>query len=137
MATIETRRNNDGTTTYRAKVRLKGFPIQSATFVRKTDAKGWTQQTETAIKQGRYFITAEAKRHTVAELIDLYLTNLSKSNPKRFADVKRLLEWWKDEIGVYLLSDVTKALIVQQRDKLLNTKSKYLENAHLQPSIGI
>jgi integrase len=41
--------------------------------------------------------------------------------------VKRLLEWWKDEIGVYLLSDLTKALIVQQRDKLLNTKSKYLE----------
>jgi hypothetical protein len=32
MATIETRRNNDGTTTYRAKVRLKGCPIQSATL---------------------------------------------------------------------------------------------------------
>ena len=68
MATIEIRQNADGTTHYRAKVRLKGFPPQSATFARKTDAKNWAKQTEIEIKQGRYFKTAEAKKHTVKEL---------------------------------------------------------------------
>jgi integrase len=123
MATIETRKNNDGTTTYRVKVRLKGFPTQSATFSRKTDAKEWAKQTETEIRQGRYFKTAEAKKHTVHKLITRYLDDVKKKNPKRYGDVKGLLKWWDDQLGVYILSDITKALIIEKRDKLLSTTS--------------
>jgi len=127
MATIETRHNEDGTVGYRAKVRLKGFPSQSATFERKTDAKEWAKQTETNMRQGRHFKTAEAKKHTVGELIDRYLREIEKKNPKRFVDVKTLLGWWKEEMGVYLLSDVSRALITEQRDKLLSTKGRNVE----------
>ena len=35
---IEERIGSDGQVSYRAKVRVKGFPAQSATFVRLTDA---------------------------------------------------------------------------------------------------
>lgn len=93
MATIETRRNEDGTIGYRAKVRLKGFPSQSATFERKTDAKEWAKQTEANMRQGRHFKTAEAKKHTIADFIDRYLREIEKKNPKRFVDVKPLLGW--------------------------------------------
>jgi len=127
MATIETRSNADGTTGYRAKVRLKGFPTESATFERKTDAKEWAKQTETSMRQGRHFKTAEAKKHTFADFIDRYLRELEKKNPKRCVDVKSLLEWWKGEIGVYILSDVSRSLIIDQRDKLLNTKGRHVE----------
>lgn len=127
MATIETRRNADNTIGYRAKVRLKGFPTQSATFERKTDAREWAKQTETTIKQGRYFKTAEAKKHTVSELIDRYLLEIEKRNPKRFVDINRILGWWKEQIGVYLLSDLTRPKIIEQRDKLLNTKGRNVE----------
>lgn len=127
MATIETRHNEDGTVGYRAKVRLKGFPSQSATFERKTDAKEWAKQTEANIRQGRHFKTAEAKKHTVGELIDRYLREIEKKNPKRFVDVRTLLGWWKGEIGVYLLSDVSRALIVEQRDKLLSTTGRHVD----------
>lgn len=124
MATIETRRSGDGTTGYRAKVRLKGFPSQSATFDRKTDAKEWAKQTEASIREGRYFKTAEAKKHTVADLIDRYLREIEKKNPKRFVDVRKLLNWWRGEVGPYLLSDLTRALIIEQRDKLLSSRAK-------------
>ncbi|OJW49092.1 MAG: integrase [Alphaproteobacteria bacterium 41-28] len=124
MATIETRHSADGTTGYRAKVRLKGFPSQSATFERKTDAKEWAKQTEASIREGRYFKTAEAKKHTVSDFIDRYLREIEKKNPKRFVDVKKLLNWWKKEIGTYLLSDLTRALIVEQRDKLLTSTGR-------------
>ncbi len=127
MATFETRRNEDGTIGYRAKVRLKGFPSESATFERKTDAKEWAKQTEANMRQGRHFKTAEAKKHTFADLIDRYLCEVEKMNPKRFVDIKSLLEWWKGEIGVYILSDVSRALIIAQRDKLLNTKGRHVE----------
>ena len=110
MATIETRQNNDGTISYRVKVRLKGFPVQSATFARKTDAKEWAKQTETEIKQGRYFKTAEVKKHTVHKMITRYLEDIKKRNPKRYGDVQGLLKWWDAEIGVYLSSDMSNSV---------------------------
>ena len=131
MAAIETRRSADGTTGYRAKVRLKGFPSQSATFERKTDAKEWAKQTEASIREGRYFKTTEAKKHTIADFIDRYLCEIEKKNPKRFVDVKKLLNWWKKEVGAYLLSDLTRALIAEQRDKLLNSTGRNVSKGNL------
>jgi hypothetical protein len=46
MATIEKRETQDGKTSYRVKVRLKGYPVQTATFSKMTDAKKWVQDTE-------------------------------------------------------------------------------------------
>jgi integrase len=31
------------------------------------------------------------------------------------------LDWWKSELGVYALADVTKTLIIEKRDKLIAT----------------
>lgn len=127
MATIETRQTADGSTSYRVKVRLKGFPVQSATFDRKTDATNWAKQTEVAIKEGRYFKTAEAKKHTFTELTDRYLKDLQKRNPKRYDDVANMLSWWKEQIGAYFLADISKPLIIEQRDLLLNTAGRNVE----------
>ena len=46
MATIETRLAEDGTKTFRVKVRIKGQRPQQASFARLTDAKRWAQSTE-------------------------------------------------------------------------------------------
>lgn len=127
MANIETRVNADGNTSYRVKVRIKGFPAQSATFSRKTDAKEWAKQTEIAIKEGKYFKTAEAKKHTVKELIERYLEYVERRNAKRHVWLKRYLDWWQNEIGMYLLSDVSKTLIVEKRDKLLASEGRNVE----------
>jgi len=43
MATIEKRTNSDNEITYRAKVRLKGYPPQTATFSRLTDERNGHQ----------------------------------------------------------------------------------------------
>jgi len=67
MATPEKRLTTDGTIGYRAKVRLKKFPSQSATFKRKTEAKEWAPQTVARMWEGRYFKTAKAKKHMVPE----------------------------------------------------------------------
>lgn len=116
MATIETRTAGTGTH-YRVKVRLKGYPTQSATFERKTDAKKWAQQVETAIREGRHFKTAEAKRHTLAELLARYLREVLPAK-KSAKDRKRHLLWWQSQLGEYRLADITPALIVECRDKL-------------------
>ncbi len=121
MATIETRETADGKISYRVKIRIRGFPTQSATFERKTDAKNWAAQTETAIREGRYFKNTAAKKHTVADLIKRYLEHQNTSNKKRVLDVGYYLQWWEQQIGVYLLSDLSKTLILEQREKLIKT----------------
>ena len=73
MASIEKRILGNGKASFRVKIRLRGYPPQSATFERKTDAKKWAQQTEAAIREGRYFQTSESRKHTLSELIDRYL----------------------------------------------------------------
>jgi integrase len=118
MATIEKRESDDGKTSYRVKVRVKGFPVQSATFVRKTDANKWAQDTESVIRNNRHFKTSEAKRHTLAELIDRYIGDVLPNKPKNARDQVRELNWWKAEIGQHVLADIAPALIAQQRDKL-------------------
>lgn len=118
MANIEKRTTKDGEINYRVKVRLKGYPIQSATFERISDARKWSQNTESAMREGRHFKTSQAKRHTLEELVDRYLNDVLSRRPKTKKHQEQYFIWWKNQIGSYLLADVTPALIVEQRDKL-------------------
>jgi integrase len=116
---IEKREASNGEISYRAKVRIKGYPSQSATFARLTDAVRWKQQTETDVRRGKYFQTAEARKHTFGQLVDRYIETVLPRKPKIAKKQATQLLWWKDQIGERLLSDVNTALIVELRDKLL------------------
>ena len=118
MAFIQERKTNDGRTRYRVQVRLRGAPALSASFDRKTDARRWAQQTEAAIREGRHFKSSEAKRHTLAELIDRYIRDVLPSKAKSQRTQTQQLVWWRQQIGNYTMADVTPALIAEHRDKL-------------------
>ena len=120
MATIEKRTNKKNEITYRAKVRMKGYKSESATFPRKTDALKWIQDTESAMRDGRYFKTAEAKKHTLDGLITHYLNWRIKENPTRYKDVKPKLEWWSSKLGYLTLADISKSKILDALDDLGN-----------------
>jgi len=108
MATIEKRTTKDGKTTYRVKVRLLGFPSESATFDARADAKSWAAATESNIKAGRYF--GQSKRHTFEQLAAEY-----EAHAKRPAH----LEYWRNVFGPERLDAITPARIARERDKLL------------------
>ena len=118
MATIQKRTNAKGGISFHVRIRLRGQPTQTSTFARLTDAREWVQQTETAIREGRYFKTVEAKKHTVAEMIDRYLKIAEQRKPRRAKAVKPYLAWWKEQIGPYLLSDITRSMIIEKRELL-------------------
>jgi integrase len=124
MATIEKRTTNNGESSYRVKVRLKGYPTQTATFERLTDAKKWIQDTESAIREGRHFKTNAAKKHTLKELIERYEIEILPRKPKSIVDQKVQLNWWKERMGAFLLSDMTPSVITEYRGKLLSEPSE-------------
>lgn len=111
-------------TRFRVKIRLKGHPVQTATFNQLKDAKKWAQQTEAAICEGRYFKTTEAKRHTLSEAIDRYIKHVLPTKPKSECDQRTQLNWFKAAIGEHVLADVTPPLIAEQRDKLAKGEAR-------------
>lgn len=116
MANIQEVQGKNGVK-YRVLIRLKGCAPQSATFARKTDAKRWAQDTESAIRNGRHFKTVESKKHTVADMIDKYIKD-SLPGKKSAADTTQRLLYWKAQIGVKSLADLNTPIIVGIRDKL-------------------
>jgi hypothetical protein len=122
MATIEKRTDAKGKLTYRVKVRLKGYLQESATFSRRTDAKHWANNTEAAMREGRYFTTTESKKRTLTDAIERYrselLTELKDPNHR-----DHHLKWWKAEIGHMLLADLRPAVISERREILKKTPS--------------
>ncbi|HEY8191332.1 MAG TPA: site-specific integrase, partial [Alphaproteobacteria bacterium] len=111
-----------GEISYRAKVRVKGYPPQTATFKSKTAAKRWAQKTEADIREDRYFPNAKAKKFTVADLIDTYLENMKVRNPRRHGEIKALLDWWKAEVGQTVLSHFKGEQVLRAQQKLLGRR---------------
>ena len=116
MATFKRRTNTAGETRYTAIVRKKGRPPETATFGSLTKARAWAKQLEAAVEAGKLPST-EARKHTLTELIDRYKADIlpRKRNANRQG---QQLEWWKQQLGAYLLSDCTPARIAEYRDKL-------------------
>lgn len=108
MATIEKRTTDTGTS-YRVKVRLTGYPPETATFERLSDARAWAAKTESDMKEGRHF--GQSKRHIFSELADEYSPH-AKDAPR--------LEYWREVFGTERLADITPARIAKERDKLLS-----------------
>lgn len=120
MANIRKRFTKAGNSYFTVQIRLKGHPSETASFDRLTDAKKWAQQTEVAIKEGRYFKTAEAKKHTLADAITRYSSEIL---PNRYttaeqANRRPILKWWSDRIGAHLMSDLTTGMFADCRNAL-------------------
>lgn len=117
MATIEKRQRASGTT-YRVKVRIKGFPPQEDTFKRLTDAKKWAQDTEAAIRRGEYkFLHRQASGKTLKDVVDRVRSDLLPGmTPATRVTEGSYLDFWEDALGKYALTYITPDLI---REKIV------------------
>lgn len=120
MATIDKRIAADGSISWRVRVRKQGYPTRTKSFTRKTDAQAWARQLEAKIDRGHAIPTQEASKRTLADAIDKYLLDVlpHKARNRNAANVKRHLNWWRDELGDYGLSAMTPAAVSEARDKL-------------------
>lgn len=123
MATIRTLTKKNGKKTYHAEIRIKGYEPMRATFDRLTDAKVWVAKYESDMKLGKKIKKAESSRHTLTELIDRYIENELPQRQSDQAKFKMQLNWWKDKIGKYMLSDITPSLLSKYKDILATEPS--------------
>jgi len=96
---------------------MKGFTVQTATFLRKIDAKSWGQKTETAMREGKFFPEEKARQITLNDIIEKYIAETLPLKPNRVKDYTQQLGYWKNSIAHMPLSEVNSAILSQERQK--------------------
>lgn len=126
MATIEKRVGKSGKTTWRARVRRLSGPSLTKSFPRKQDAETWARSIESKLDAGEAVPSAEARKRTLGDTIDRYLsvTLPQAKHRKNASEQTRLLLWWKDQLGARPLANITPAAIAEVRDELTQAKNR-------------
>src|SRR5215510_12079913 len=122
MATINQHRAKDGTLSYRVRVRMKGQPIQTASFPTLRDAQKWAKLREGEMLAGKHCPEKRTQR-TLPELIERYYKEVHPhKSPKTQRREAFILRYWDGQLGHMLLNAVQPKDIIQRRDALSTTR---------------
>jgi integrase len=105
-----------GDVSYRAQIRVGGRS-ESATFPRKDEAKEWAASIETAVRQGKHFPHAAARRVTFDTLAEAYVKNaLGDMDEKQRATRVQQVTWWSTQFKGRTVVEITSEVIKTARD---------------------
>jgi integrase len=128
MATIVRRKGKRGTR-WMCMVRRSGHRT-TKTFGTKREAEAWAASVENAINRDEFTPTTEARTRTVTELLERYRrTELPKKAHQRH--INRYLDFWIDEIGAFKIAAVTRAQIIEIRDRMAESRAPATVNRYL------
>lgn len=118
MASISKRKNKNGTSHWRAVVRIKGYSTVCTHWDRKQEAEDWATDTERKIKLGQFNFNLHRTQHTFTELLERYKNDGALEHIRSVEDVVRHLEYWKGRFGAFSLVHLTAELIGKERSLL-------------------
>jgi integrase len=115
-----------GKVTWRAKVRRLSGPFVTQSFTKKSDAEEWARSVEHRLDVGDHVPSSEAKKRTLADVIDRYLdvTLPRAKHRKNASEQTRLLNVWKSELGRVPLAKLTPSVVAEARDKLADRRNR-------------
>lgn len=101
MATIQKRKNGDGSTAFLTWVRIKGFKPVTRSFETRAAAKAWATKHEAELREQRKRVTArpDISSLTVASLVKEYLADPEVQALRTHDSYERQLGWWVDHYG--------------------------------------
>jgi integrase len=108
-------------TSYRVQIRRAGFPPVTQTFKQRSTAEAWARRTESDLERGEHVPQPEAKKRTLADLVERQLEHVQLHRPSDEARQRAMLGWWKDRLGERTLSAIVTqpALLSDARDALM------------------
>ena len=116
---IQERATSDGSITFRAQIRLRGYAPISKSFTRRTDAKRWIETTKTAVRNGNVLST-EAERTTLKEALERYGREVTPKKKGAEREARRVKAWTKHPLGVRFLSHLHGKDFAKYRDDRLD-----------------
>jgi hypothetical protein len=126
MATIVPRTGRSGKRTWQAQVRKKGYPRQTKTFDRKSDAVKWARMIERKMDEQTWRNLNGAESLLMSNALDRYLNEVSTKKRPRSADRDRLsASYLHQSFGSLTLAQITPDKVASYRDKRLKKVSPH------------
>lgn len=122
MASIQKRKNKNGTSHWRAVVRIKGYPTICSHRERKQEAEDWAADVERQIKAGKF--DQHNTQHTYGDVVDRFTASGSLEHHKSSDDTIRHLKYWKERLGAYALVHLTPEKLGKERQLLIDTPTE-------------
>lgn len=122
MASIFKRKSKDGKDfTWRAVIRISGYPTTCKSFERKQEAEDWAQETERRIKLGQFKFEMHKQQHTFNELMIRLYSDGALEYHRSLEKTRSQYEYWDQRLGHYALVHITPELVSKERQLLINT----------------
>ncbi len=119
MAAIYKRKLKGGKhCTWRAVIRIPGFPTVCKTFERKQEAEDWAPVKEGKIEAQKFKFDIYKKQHTYEELMERMEGDGVLNRQHSYQKTKSPYRHWKERLGSYALIHITHELINQERQHL-------------------
>jgi integrase len=124
MATISERKNKEGQLIgWQVRVRRRGHPIQVKTFERKTDADRWARRVEREMDDGMFVNQAMAHQTTLADLIDMYIKEVTPGHKGAVQERIRLEQLKRFRLSQYAAATVKNKDFADWRNERLEEVS--------------
>jgi HAD superfamily hydrolase (TIGR01509 family) len=106
--------------TYKALVRMRGWPTTSKTFRLKRDAVDWARRTEDEMVRGVYISRTGSERMTLQEALQRYLTEVTPTKkPTTQRSEKITAQHLIGYLGKYSMAALSSELVASYRDHRL------------------
>jgi len=115
MASIQRRRNSDGTTSYKVSVRRAGHPPVYGSFRTRKEADAFARTVEGDLGKHARLLGGQLRRHKLSELIDWGMARHAGRDPMVVARAG----WWRDHYGERTL-DQAADIAAEGRTRLLS-----------------
>ena len=126
MATIILRIGRSGKRTWQSQVRKKGYPRQTKTFDRKTDAIKWARKIERQMDESTWRNLNGADSILFSDALHRYLSEVSIKKRPRTEERDRLsASYLKQMLGALTLAQVTPDKVAKYRDERLKKVSPH------------
>lgn len=119
MATINKRILAENYPVWQAKVRRRGFPTQSKTFLNRADAETWAAMVESEIGRGLFRSRAEAERTTLLEALDRYEREITPMKRSAAAEHYKLDLLRRSKLAQFSLANLRGVDVAAWRDARL------------------
>lgn len=102
---------------WQAKVRRKGWPEQSKTFEKLSDAEAWARGVENEIDRGVFVVRKEAEQTSLYEALERYRKEVTPRKKGRDMEIYRIKAWQTRPLSRKSLAAIRGADIAAFRDE--------------------
>ena len=120
---------------YRVRVAIQGYPLQTKTFTKKSEAVDWGRSLEADLSRGKLG-TPQSFGITLSKAISRFKEERPPGYGEWLLDRRnlRILKWWDEEMGKFNLNELRPKDIVNARDRIRRGEGrKNLNNKDQKP----